>query len=180
MTTNRRGLEQALSDERLDELAVEDDLYNYPPTHAELNGMARELLAYRRASKEPVAYIDELELNRIKDGDSGVIRTPIYGAGYQDASIPLYAAPPLQAVTVPDGWKLVPIDPTENMVIAGFESKPDESFSEPEEWEAYEAMSGCQQAAHKAKLCWAAMLAAVPKLQAERAAMLSGDSESKK
>lgn len=61
-----------------------------------------------------------------------------------------------------DGWKLVPVEPTEEMVIAGFESEPDESFSESREWEEYEAMSGCQQAAHRAKLCWAAMLSTAP------------------
>lgn len=60
------------------------------------------------------------------------------------------------------GWVLVPIEPTEDMIIQGFESEPNESFSDEKEWEAYEAMSGCQQAAHRAKLCWAAMLAAAP------------------
>lgn len=65
---------------------------------------------------------------------------------------------------VPDGMKLVPVEPTENMVIAGFESEPDESFSDAAVWEEYEAMSGCEQAAHRAKLCWAAMLAAAPKI----------------
>jgi len=63
---------------------------------------------------------------------------------------------------IPDGWKLVPIEPTEEMIVRGFESRPDESFSEPEVWEEYAAMSGCKQAAHRAKLCWAAMLAASP------------------
>ncbi len=62
------------------------------------------------------------------------------------------------------GWKLVPIEPTEHMVVQGFESAPDEFFSDADEWEEFEAMSGCQQAAHKAKLCWAAMLAAVPEV----------------
>ncbi|WP_312158066.1 hypothetical protein [Pantoea piersonii] len=66
-----------------------------------------------------------------------------------------------------EGWQLVPVEPTENMVIAGFESEPDESFSTDEEWEAYEAMSGCQQAAHRAKLCYAAMLAASPELTSD-------------
>ncbi|MGU9869588.1 hypothetical protein [Kluyvera ascorbata] len=61
-----------------------------------------------------------------------------------------------------DGWKLVPVEPTEDMIIDGFESEPDEDFSEPEAWTEYEAMSGCQQAAHRAKLCWAAMLSAAP------------------
>lgn len=63
---------------------------------------------------------------------------------------------------IPDGWKLVPIEPTENMIIEGFESEPNKTFSKPEVWEEYAAMSGCKQAAHRAKLCWAAMLAAAP------------------
>jgi hypothetical protein len=61
-----------------------------------------------------------------------------------------------------DGWKLVPVEPTMEMVVDGFESWPSRMFSEPEEWIAYEAMSGCQQAAHRARLCYAAMLAAAP------------------
>ncbi|TKU92263.1 DUF551 domain-containing protein [Citrobacter sp. wls617] len=63
----------------------------------------------------------------------------------------------------PDGYVLVPIVPTENMIINGFESEPDELFSKSEEWDAYQEMSGCEQAAHRAKLCWAAMIKAAPK-----------------
>jgi hypothetical protein len=59
-------------------------------------------------------------------------------------------------------WKLVPVEPTENMVINGFESVPDEGFTDEEVWEHYQDMSGCQQAAFRAKLCWAAMLASAP------------------
>ena len=59
-------------------------------------------------------------------------------------------------------WKLVPVEPTETMVINGFESESDECFSDEEVWEQYQEMSGCQQAAFRAKLCWAAMLAAAP------------------
>ncbi|EBY0127010.1 hypothetical protein D4Y10_23305 [Salmonella enterica subsp. enterica serovar Oranienburg] len=62
----------------------------------------------------------------------------------------------------PPGWVMVPIEPTEHMIAEGFESEPDEFFSKPEVWKAYQAMSGCQQAAYRAKLCWAAMIAAVP------------------
>lgn len=58
----------------------------------------------------------------------------------------------------PDGYALVPIEPTESMIINGFESEPDSFFSDPKSWAAYQAMSGCQQAAHRAKLCWAAMV----------------------
>lgn len=62
----------------------------------------------------------------------------------------------------PDGYVLVPIEPTEDMVIAGFESRPDKDFSEPEVWDEYQEMSGCQQAVHRAKLCWNAMISAAP------------------
>lgn len=65
---------------------------------------------------------------------------------------------------IPDGWALVPVEPTEDMIVNGFESEPDESFSDEKEWEAYNAMSGCQQAAHRAKLCWVAMIAAAMKI----------------
>lgn len=66
------------------------------------------------------------------------------------------------APVVPDGYVMVPEEPTESMVIAGFESEPDEFFSESEVWEAYQKMSGCEQAAFRARLCWRAMLAAAP------------------
>ena len=78
---------------------------------------------------------------------------------------PLYLAQPVTATAIPSGWKLVPIEPTERMVIDGFESAPIVLFSKLDEWEAYEAMSGCQQAAHLTRLCWAAMLAAAPEVE---------------
>jgi len=59
-------------------------------------------------------------------------------------------------------WKLVPVEPTETMVINGFESVPNKCFTDEEVWEQYQEMSGCQQAAFRAKLSWAAMLAAAP------------------
>jgi hypothetical protein len=62
-------------------------------------------------------------------------------------------------------WKLVPVEPTETMVINGFESEPDECFTDEEVWGQYQEMSGCQQAAFRAKLCWAAMLASAPEPQ---------------
>lgn len=63
---------------------------------------------------------------------------------------------------IPEGYVMVLKEPTEDMIVAGFESEPDEGFSEEDVWKAYQNMSGCQQAAHRARLCWAAMLAAVP------------------
>lgn len=81
---------------------------------------------------------------------------------HSEHNLDMGKAEPVTAAMVPDGWKLVPVEPTERMVIDGFESEPDETFSEPEVWEAYQAMSGCRQAAHRARLCYAAMLAASP------------------
>ncbi|GHS73630.1 phage protein [Enterobacter kobei] len=69
----------------------------------------------------------------------------------------------LNSPVIQDGWVMVPIEPTGKMIIEGFESEPDEFFSDADVWKAYEAMSGCQQAAHRAELCWAAMIAAAPK-----------------
>lgn len=74
------------------------------------------------------------------------------------------AEPVTTAYKLPEGWVAVPVEPTEHMIVEGFESEPDEFFSDAELWEAYDAMSGCQQAAHRAKLCWAAMIAAAPKV----------------
>lgn len=64
---------------------------------------------------------------------------------------------------IPDGWVMVPIIPTEDMIINGFESVPDPHFSDEKEWEEYEALSGCRQAARRAELCWEAMISAAPK-----------------
>ncbi|MEG6190726.1 hypothetical protein [Enterobacter kobei] len=70
----------------------------------------------------------------------------------------LYAFPP-----VPEGWIMVPVEPTEDMIIHGFEAELREEFRDAEAWEAFEEMSGCEQAAQRAKWCWSAMIAAAPK-----------------
>lgn len=72
----------------------------------------------------------------------------------------VYTAP--LAPVVPDGYALVPIIPTEDMIINGFEAELREEFRDPEALEKYEKMSGCELAAHRTKLCWAAMIAAAP------------------
>lgn len=76
---------------------------------------------------------------------------------------------------VPEGWKLVPIEPTVSMVVDGFESWPDPIFSTPEEWDVFEKMTGCQQATHKARLCYSAMLAAAPQPPSADAAAAPAD-----
>lgn len=72
----------------------------------------------------------------------------------------VYTAP--LAPVVPDGYALVPIIPTEDMIINGFEAELREEFRDPEALETHEKMSGCELAAHRTKLCWAAMIAAAP------------------
>jgi hypothetical protein len=75
----------------------------------------------------------------------------------------------IDQVAVPEGWKLVPVEPTLDMVTKGFESAPDEFFSPGENWDTYAAMTGCQKAAYRARLCYAAMLAAAPAVPAQAA-----------
>lgn len=173
MTTNRMGLtpemgleisNDRIDDETLTELiefrrgSLDYHVKQGNKTQALMHGAVlsalRELLAYREASKEPVA--DVVAWN--KTGEER--KCDIRWRRFDVAPGALFTAPPLQVA--PAGWKLVPVEPAEDMVIEGFESEPDSFFSHSDEWEAYKAMSGCQQAAHKAKLCWAAMIAAAP------------------
>lgn len=100
--------------------------------------------------------VGEMGITRCACGQAG--NSPVIGidlASGPDRTVEIrYVAPP--------GYVMVPKVPTERMVIDGFESEPDETFSEPEVWEAFQKMSGCEQAAFRARLCWAAMLAAAP------------------
>ena len=94
MTTNRMGLEQALSDERL-ELFISQPLDN-GLTRGEQMELAREALARRKASKDPVA--DVVAWNKPSEERKCDIRWRRFDV----APGPLFAAPPIQAVTVPD------------------------------------------------------------------------------
>ena len=71
---------------------------------------------------------------------------------------------------------LVPRDPTESMTCDGFESEPDEFFSTPEEWAAYDAMTGCEQGHYRARKCWLAMIARHEKDAARTASQEGGES----
>ncbi|MEH9245597.1 hypothetical protein RAF29_21130 [Klebsiella pneumoniae] len=120
-------------------------------------------IALAAMDSEPVAWTDEQELRDVDRGGCGYLFTvnPVTPHADERRIILLYRhAQP--APVVPDGYVMVPEEPTESMVIAGFESEPDEFFSESEVWEAYQKMSGCKQAAFRARLCWRAMLAAAP------------------
>lgn len=121
-------------------------------------------IALAALTAKPVAWISSGEfaiLSRLKQHSA--VEVGLFNAQRFSDDTPLFTS-----TLIPAGWKIVPIEPTERMVIAGFESEPDESFSTDEEREAYEAMSGCQQAAHKARVCYAAMLAAAPASPGEK------------
>lgn len=102
--------------------------------------------AFDKYSHSPSQAIDVLEAAIF--GEDDACRAAMLQAG--------------NSPVIPDGCVTVPKEPTERMVIDGFESEPDETFSEPEVWEAFQKMSGCEQATFRARLCWAAMLAAAP------------------
>lgn len=138
--------------------------------------------SYKALYAEPVSNRDELPLDYLKGHKDGLewaaqlaeANHPQTGDWLYDDPIELAKAirkgPDMpdsagNSPVIPDGWVMVPVEPTEDMIVNGFESEPDESFSDEKEWEAYDAMSGCQQAAHRAKLCWAAMIKAAPKLE---------------
>jgi hypothetical protein len=70
---------------------------------------------------------------------------------------------PLPAAgAAPAGWKLVPVEPTEDMVLDGLNSRPDRFFQEDNYPSEFDEMSGCQQAVFKVRRGYAAMLAAAP------------------
>jgi len=91
--------------------------------------------------------------------DAGVARSYEWWVGRRDTLAEMIALLTRTDAAI-DGMVLVPREPTEAMLVAGFESEPDELFSPLEVWEAYKAMTGCEQAEHRARLCYAAMLAA--------------------
>ena len=156
----------------LDYLKSGSDADVWPASRTEMG----DVLLYRAAPSAPVSVPDEVNvlLNHLEDvlpddafnlidvktwnNVSMLSRPDVY------RSAMLHGAEPVTtAYKLPEGWVAVPVEPTEHMIVEGFESEPDEFFSDAELWEAYDAMSGCQQAAHRAKLCWAAMISAAPK-----------------
>lgn len=129
MTTNRMGLtpEQAantFTDEQLESLA-----YGNNPQ----SNVYRELLAYRKASKEPVA--DVVAWNKPGEERKCDIRLRRFDV----APGPLFAAPQLQTVKVPDGWKLVPTELTDVMRDA-WDSAPNGDDDDLNLQNAYRAM----------------------------------------
>ncbi len=69
---------------------------------------------------EPIGYADPDTLTDYRAGDR--LHIPVYrpdaSADWQDG-IPVYLHPAPPSVAVPEGWKLVPIEPTDEMRAAG-------------------------------------------------------------
>ncbi|CNL10579.1 Protein of uncharacterised function (DUF551) [Yersinia frederiksenii] len=97
--------------ERLEELTA----LSFPPSHHELAALARIALAAKRA--EPVAWVvgDE-EIADFKNGREVCVMRDCDDE--QLDYLPLYTTPQLNSPEIPDSWKLVPIEPTQNMVDA--------------------------------------------------------------
>lgn len=93
--------------------------------------------------------------NRVKNAESPTSIQPLRALDFLPKNVE-------STSSMSNGLVVVPVEPTENMIIAGFEAELREEFRDPEAWKTFEAMSGCEQAAHRAKLCWAAMVAAAP------------------
>jgi hypothetical protein len=86
----------------------------------------------------PVMFID----GNLLPGDAEKLKAAIEEFNHSGEPTIMIAG---NSPVIPDGWVLVPIEPTEDMIVNGFESEPDESFSDEKEWEAYDAMSGASK-----------------------------------
>ncbi|EGZ3877155.1 hypothetical protein AIB06_003807 [Salmonella enterica subsp. enterica serovar Elokate] len=170
MTTNNHPANGPVSLDRLHQIRehlLHDTQYSNGGNRAYILADVLKVIdvAITSFGAEPVAWTDEEELRDAK----------VAGIGYLfgiDKDANKFADPRRQIMlyrhaqpvpVVPDGYVIVPIVPTEDMIINGFESVPDPHFSDEKEWEEYEALSGCRQAARRAELCWAAMIKAAPK-----------------
>ncbi|EPL1559636.1 hypothetical protein KQR87_004475 [Citrobacter freundii] len=170
MTTNNHPAHDSVSLDRLHQIRehlLHDTQYSNGGNRAYILADVLKVIdvAITSFGAEPVAWTDEEELRDAK----------VAGIGYLfgiDKDANKFADPRRQIMlyrhaqpvpVVPDGYVIVPIVPTEDMIINGFESVPDPHFSDEKEWEEYEALSGCRQAARRAELCWAAMIKASPK-----------------
>ncbi|CNL31618.1 hypothetical protein [Yersinia mollaretii] len=106
-----KKLLDSFTDERLKELSVEEDLYNYPPTQEELNSLARIALAAKRA--EPVSL--EFAIEKFKAYNIGFPVEKLK-ADFVISWCLTNLTPQLNSPEIPEGWKLVPNMPTLGML----------------------------------------------------------------
>lgn len=139
-----------------------DNLAGEMLNHA-MNCERRVAVAYTHCAHRLAEEVRDLRAAMLQGAENAESTTTMQTKPALDSSPKIAESTSGNSPVIPDGWVMVPIEPTEDMIVNGFESEPDESFSDAEVWEAYDAMSGCQQAAHRAKLCWSAMISAAPK-----------------
>jgi len=141
-------LEQ-FSEERLEEIIECSELND----NSEIAALARIALSTKQAN--PVCYADQSDIDRIKSGSTTRI------GSYQTnvMSIALYTTPqPAHTEqAIPDGWKLVPIQPTEEMINAW-----DEDMGQ-----SYARVHAEQIGEDEVVFAYQAMLAAAPKPESE-------------
>lgn len=108
--------------ERIAEICAEYSKPNHSKAFsvkdAEIAELARISLAALTA--EPVAWVYSGEisiLSRLKQHTA--VEVGLFNAQRYRDDIPLFTSP-----HVPAGWKIVPVEPTEKMVVDGFESAP--------------------------------------------------------
>lgn len=121
--------------ERLEQYAFDKHMCNI---NEEIRLMARALLAVLDAQSNPVAYLIRDKEDR-KDGRLGTLS--FTGAGsYSDDDIneyelcdtPLYTTPP--AASVPDGWKLMPLKASPEILQAGIKAHYErQKYQQPED-----------------------------------------------
>ncbi|HFS8944636.1 TPA: hypothetical protein ACH1ZY_000294 [Enterobacter roggenkampii] len=147
----------------LDYLKSGSDADVWPASRTEMG----DVLLYRTAPPVPVSVPAEVGWEDVPEDitEDDIEVALAWAHGFNQCRAAMLQGADGNSPVIPDGWVMVPVEPTEDMIVNGFESEPDESFSDEKEWEAYDAMSGCQQAAHRAKLCWAAMIASAPKAE---------------
>lgn len=138
-----------LTRERIELIAYFHRAMTLPPSHDEIEELARMALA--TMNSEPVAWTDEEELRDVERSGCGYLFTvkPVTPHADERRIILLYRhAQP--APVVPDGWVMVPKEPTEAMMLHN---------------------SGCQHHAwddpdcamrQTRRLIWSHMLAAAP------------------
>jgi|GEM_PF-1932244 len=107
--------------------AFESNPSNNFLTRGQMMDVVRELIAIRELQTVPVAFTGSGSLSAIKVGHEGYI----WGTSAEAHPIELYTTPrpahteQMNSPAIPDGWKLVPIEPTQEMVdahISGMQS----------------------------------------------------------
>lgn len=169
--------EEATGDEdaSFDLLCKLDDAGGTGATIRKLIDMVRardvDLLAVREAQSEPVSFdtladaVKEvtggIRIEFSKNTDKGHHAVPFMNFNSLSRIAQMFrAAPPAPAV--PEGYKLVPVEPTENMVIDGFESEAFEALADAVQDEKGWPYS-CRESAECVTGIFKAMLAAAPK-----------------